>query len=87
MKKIIKKILNNLTHLMGKINRKYYFEDYVRVYPAGLTFNYFGKKRSLTKDDLNNFLNHCKFYRFSAQFVSKKRLRMLVVAVAMAVKF
>lgn len=71
MNKSIKKIL---THFVGKISGKYYFEDYVRVYPKGLAFNKFGKKRNMSENDLKNFLNHCKFYQFAAQFVNKQKV-------------
>jgi 2-polyprenyl-3-methyl-5-hydroxy-6-metoxy-1,4-benzoquinol methylase len=74
MKKLIKKVLDVFTHLIGKLSRKYYFEDYIRVYPNGVVFNRFGKKRESTKQDLNNYLNHCKFYRFVGQFVNNKKV-------------
>lgn len=74
MRKKIKKYLNNFTHFMGKISGKYYFEDYVRVYPNGFAFNRFGKKRKSTNNELNNYLNHCKFYQFASQFVNIKKV-------------
>lgn len=74
MKTLIKKVLESITHLIGRISGKYYFEDYVRVYPDGLVFNRLGKTRKPTKQDLNNYLNHCKFYRFVAQFVNNKKV-------------
>lgn len=72
MKQIIKKIYNFFTHLFGKVTRRYYFEDYIRVYPVDVAFNRFGMKRHPSEDDINNFKNHCKFYRFTAQFVKDK---------------
>lgn len=74
MKKLVKKVFFYFTHLIGKINGKYYFEDYKRVYPDGLAFNRMGKKNKSTKHDLNNYLNHSKFYRFAAQFVNNKKV-------------
>jgi 2-polyprenyl-3-methyl-5-hydroxy-6-metoxy-1,4-benzoquinol methylase len=74
MKKIIKRATEGLTHFVGKISGKYYFEDYVRVYPDGLAFNHFGKKRNVSKNDLNNYLNHCKLYQFTTQFVNKQKV-------------
>jgi 2-polyprenyl-3-methyl-5-hydroxy-6-metoxy-1,4-benzoquinol methylase len=50
----------------------YFVEDYVRVYPDGMVFDICGNKRQPTKHDINNFLNHCKFYTFAAQFVKDR---------------
>lgn len=74
MKTIVKKVFENFTHFIGRISGRYYFEDYVRVYPDGLAFNRLRKKRKSTKHDLNNYLNHTKFYRFTAQFVNNKKV-------------
>ena len=74
MKTVIKKVFEIFTHLIGRISGRYYFEDYVRVYPNGLVFNRFGKTRKPTKQYINNYLNHCKFYRFVAQFVNNKKV-------------
>lgn len=68
------KLFNIFAHLIGGMSGKYYFEDYVRVYPDGLAFNKFGKRRNQTKQDWNNYLNHCKFYRFVGQFVQNKNI-------------
>ncbi len=70
----MKKVFEIFTHLIGRISGRYYFEDYVRVYPNGLVFNYLGKTRKSTKQDLNNYLNHRKFYQFVAQFVNNKKV-------------
>ncbi len=67
-------IYNSATHLIGRVTKRYYFEDYVRVYPGGIKFNRLGVRRKATTNDLNNFLNHSKFYRFAAQFVKEKRV-------------
>ena len=61
-------ILDKSTHLWGWITGKYYFEDFVRVYPGGVVFNRYGKPQPPSQNDTNNFLNHQKFYRFAAQF-------------------
>lgn len=74
IKKLAKKVVDGLTHVVGKITGKYYFEDYVRVYPGGIRFNRLGQKVKTTKNDLNNLLNHQKFYRFAAQFVAGKKV-------------
>ncbi|MGA1791326.1 MAG: class I SAM-dependent methyltransferase [bacterium] len=63
---------NSIKHLIAKLTRRYYFEDYVRVYPDGIRFNKHGRKFQAGKIDINNFLNHSKFYRFASQFVSDK---------------
>ena len=62
------KLWNRLTHLWGSLSGKYYFEDFVRVYPDGNRFNRLGRSKPPAPKDLNNFLNHQKFYRFAAQF-------------------
>jgi len=61
-----------LGRLRARMSRRYYFEDYVRVYPDGLVFDRSGKQREPTENDRRNLLNHMKFYRFAAQFVSGK---------------
>jgi 2-polyprenyl-3-methyl-5-hydroxy-6-metoxy-1,4-benzoquinol methylase len=74
MKRLGNKALNYFTHFIGKISGKYYFEDYVRVYPDGLVLNRLGMKKKATKRHLNNYLNHCKFYQFASQFVKNKKV-------------
>lgn len=69
---IKKRVYNFSTHFVGKVTRRYYFEDHIRVYPDGIVFNRFGKTMQPLKTDINNFLNHCKFYKFAAQFVKDK---------------
>lgn len=59
-------------HVLGRISGKYYFEDYLRVYPGDVTYYPFGIKRKASKDMINNFLNHSKFYIFASQFVKGK---------------
>jgi 2-polyprenyl-3-methyl-5-hydroxy-6-metoxy-1,4-benzoquinol methylase len=66
------KIYEFVSHLVSKITGHYYFEDYSRVYPDGVVLDRSGQRRETTKNDVNNFLNHCKFYRFAAQFVKDK---------------
>lgn len=68
------KIYNFITHSIGKITRRYYFEDYVRACPDGVVFVGFARRRQSTKNGINNFLNHCKVYKFAAQFVKDKRV-------------
>jgi 2-polyprenyl-3-methyl-5-hydroxy-6-metoxy-1,4-benzoquinol methylase len=68
MRKLILKILKILTHLYGSISRKYYCEDFVRVYPNGIHFNRLGWRNPLTPNVTKNFLNHQKFYAFASQF-------------------
>ncbi len=74
MKKVLKKIFESFTHLIGRLNGKYYFEDFVRVYPDAIRFNKLGKRIPTTKNDINNLLNHTKFYKFAAQFVKDKKV-------------
>ena len=68
----MKKIYKVAGHLIGKITKRYYFEDYVRVYPDNIIFDRYGNPKTAKKTDVNNFLNHCKFYKFAAQFVRDK---------------
>lgn len=65
-------IYNTITHIIGRLTKKYYFEDYGRVYPDNLVFDRFGRKKEYTEAARRNFLNHQKFYKFTAQFVSGK---------------
>jgi len=71
-KKVYNKVHELVTHTIGRITKKYYFEDYIRVYPDGIVFNRYGHRRKVSKDDINNFLNHRKFYEFTTQFVKDK---------------
>lgn len=68
MKTLFIKLFGILTHFYGRISRKYYFEDFVRVYPNGLRIDRLGRLRPAKPSDNKNFLNHQKFYTFSAQF-------------------
>lgn len=61
-----------LVHIIGKISGKYYFEDYLRVYPDEITYHPLGIKRKASNPVINNFLNHKKFYLFASQFVKGK---------------
>lgn len=65
-------ILSLIGHSFAKLTKKYYFEDYVRVYPNGIIFNRYGIKGKAAESDLKNFANHKKFYLFAAQFVQNK---------------
>jgi SAM-dependent methyltransferase len=57
------------THCLGRLSGRYYFEDFVRVYPDGIAYDRLGRRKSATRFQLNNYLNHRKFYAFAAQFV------------------
>jgi len=72
MRQLAKHMVEWFTHLIGRVTRRYYFEDYIRVYPDQVAFNRFGKSRRITRTDRNNYLNHRKYYRFVAQFVRGK---------------
>ncbi len=65
-----KKLYHFIGSLKAKATRRYFYEDYVRVYPDGQRFDTFGKPRH-TNDEAGrkNLLNHQKFYRFASQFV------------------
>lgn len=62
------------THFLGRIKGNYYFEDYIRVYPDGICFYPLGRRRRARRNDINNYLNHCKFYKFASQFVRNKKV-------------
>lgn len=68
MGRLAEKALDVLTHLYGSISRKYYWEDFVRVYPSGIYIDRWGRQHPATQDQIKNFLNHQKFYAFAAQF-------------------
>jgi 2-polyprenyl-3-methyl-5-hydroxy-6-metoxy-1,4-benzoquinol methylase len=59
---------NALCHTWARIIRSYYVEDFVRVYPGGIAFDSRGDRHAASQEDLNNYLNHQKFYRFGSQF-------------------
>lgn len=69
IKQAAKAVFDCLTHLIGRLTGRYYFEDYLRVYPDRTAYNRFGKQKAYSRNDYNNFLNHCKFYQFCGQFV------------------
>jgi hypothetical protein len=39
---LVKRLL--VTHFIGRITKRYYFEDYIRVYPDDIIFDSFGKR-------------------------------------------
>ncbi len=59
-------------NLLARLRRRYYVEDYVRVYPGGKRYDRRGRLKEPSRHDRNNFLNHMKFYEFAAQFVAGK---------------
>lgn len=67
-------LYGKISHIIGAVSGKYYFEDYIRVYPENIKFNKYGKRIKPEKNDLNNFLNHLKFYRFASQFIDSKHV-------------
>lgn len=72
IKRIINKLRDSALHYISQRKQTYYYEDYIRVYPDGISFNKYGAHKKATNDDLKNFINHCKFYKFAAQFVKNK---------------
>jgi SAM-dependent methyltransferase len=71
MREILERLYFGVTRLLGRLSGRYYFEDYVRVYPDGVAYNRLGiRKRRVGDIHRTNFLNHQKFYRFAAQFVA-----------------
>ena len=72
LKDQIYQVFSLVGHFYAKLAKKYYFEDYVRVYPQGIIFNRYGIKKKASVSDVKNFKNHSKFYAFAAQFVKGK---------------
>lgn len=72
LKRTAARFVHSVGHTAGRLTNKYYFEDYMRVYPDDVFFDAIGRRRHATKDDVKNYLNHLKFYRFAAQFVEGK---------------
>src|SRR5437016_2442770 len=69
-----KRIIFPLTHAWGRTTRRFYFEDFIRVYPGGIAYNRVGLRRRSRDADVRNFRSHVKVYEFAAQFVAGKRV-------------
>jgi 2-polyprenyl-3-methyl-5-hydroxy-6-metoxy-1,4-benzoquinol methylase len=54
----------------GRVRRRTYVEDYVRVYPDGYQYYPFGVRRRQADSTRENFINHRRFYEFCAQFAA-----------------
>lgn len=67
---LARNLKNALSHLRARLSGTYYVEDFVRVYPDGTVFDRDGRPVRASQNDINNYLNHRKFYRFTAQFVN-----------------
>ena len=63
-----------MTHAVGRATGRFYFEDYVRVYPDAIAYNRLGLRRRASDEDLRVYRNHVRVYRFAAQFVAGKRV-------------
>lgn len=74
LKRLARSFWESITHLIGRLTGRYYFEDFVRVYPGGILFDRFGLPQQASENDLKNFLNHRKLYRFAAQFAVGRRV-------------
>lgn len=58
---------------IAKMTRRYFYEDYLRVYPDNLFFDGKGRQHEhVDQNWTNNYLNHRKVYRFASQFVKNK---------------
>jgi 2-polyprenyl-3-methyl-5-hydroxy-6-metoxy-1,4-benzoquinol methylase len=66
------KVHHAVGHLVARWNKKYYYEDFVRVYPGEKRWDIFGRQKKAKPNDINNYKNHVKSYRFAAQFVAGK---------------
>lgn len=64
-----------LKHFYAKVSKRYFFEDYLRVYPDNLFIDATGRQfRHTDKNWLNNYLNHRKVYVFASQFVKDREV-------------
>jgi 2-polyprenyl-3-methyl-5-hydroxy-6-metoxy-1,4-benzoquinol methylase len=68
------KFYESLGHFWGRLTKKYYSEDYIRVYPDSILFDHRGRPLEAGDDAIKNYLNHVKFYKFVAQFVKDKKV-------------
>jgi 2-polyprenyl-3-methyl-5-hydroxy-6-metoxy-1,4-benzoquinol methylase len=73
-RKLAKQAFDIPAHLIGRLGGRYYFEDYIRVYPDGRRHLPLGISTRARPEDINNYKNHCKVYRFAAQFVRNARV-------------
>ncbi len=71
---VARRIRNSVMWVRARMAGRYYFEDFHRVYPDGVRFDRHGKQRPAVPNDIPNYLNHVKFYRFAAQFVGGKQV-------------
>lgn len=67
----LRRVYLDAGHVIGRLTKEYYFEDYARVYPGGYR-HFMGMRFQPSRDSINNLLNHKKFYIFAAQFVEDK---------------
>jgi 2-polyprenyl-3-methyl-5-hydroxy-6-metoxy-1,4-benzoquinol methylase len=65
---LIKAYINKINRYIATLTKKYYVEDYVRVYSRKIVFNRHGKRVKASSDHIKNFCNHIKFYKFASQF-------------------
>jgi len=70
-KHFLKRLFNKLVNFYAKVSRKYYVEDYVRVYPNNHVFDLNGDETHFTDEHWRNYINHRKFYYFASQFVKR----------------
>lgn len=69
IRRLGKRVVNPVTHAIGRIGGRNYFEDFVRVYPDGIAYNRLGFRRRFTRTDALVLVSHRRFYEFAAQFV------------------
>lgn len=74
VRRVGKRAVFPVTHAVGRLTRRFYFEDYIRVYPDGIAYNRLGLRRHASDEDLRIFRSHVRCYRFAAQFVREKTL-------------
>ena len=71
---VVNRVYGIFGHWFGRVTGRYYFEDFIRVYPDGVYYNRLGMRRPASEEARRNFANHLKFYRFAAQFARGRRV-------------
>jgi 2-polyprenyl-3-methyl-5-hydroxy-6-metoxy-1,4-benzoquinol methylase len=71
---IARRIHESVMRVIARASSRYYFEDFVRVYPDGVRYDRHGRPARTGTNVGRNYLNHVKFYRFAAQFVRGRQV-------------
>jgi hypothetical protein len=61
---------NAFAHMAGRLTKRYYFQDCVRVYPDGIVFNRLASRRHTKGVRHQQLSDHSEFYAFAAQLLT-----------------